>query len=94
MKSHIEVMYDPRFHDGRAIFEKIIYDIQFKHSNWFQDRLNQITNEVPDKIYNHYRYYYDGNHEIALFLNDELPLEIRSECINEFNSIFKVAANI
>ena len=91
MKSHIEVMYDPRYHDQRSLFERIVYDIQNQHFAWFEHRINPVTNESPDKIYNYYRYCWDSDHNIKLWIHPELDPDIAESCVNAFKKIFRTA---
>lgn len=88
MESHIEVMYDDRYHDARSKFEILIYQIQSSYQVWFDNRINVVTNDFPDKIYNYYCYYYNDKHEIALSIKEELPKVISRECSQAFDSIF------
>lgn len=64
--------------------------IQQKNDYWFKNRINMTTGDYPDKIYNYFRYYYDHTHNIELYVKEDLLAEIRLECINEFNEIFKI----
>lgn len=88
MKSHIQVLYDSRYFKDREEFETIIYEIQERHEAWFYARINPVSGLAPDKIYNFYCYFYDENHNIALFLDDELHPDIRKECQEAFDAVF------
>lgn len=89
MKSHIDVMYDKRYSKLRETFEETLYQIQAINFEWFYKRTNPVTGEVPDKIYNYYRYYYDDHDEIALFLKSDLEPSIRLACVDAFEKVFK-----
>jgi hypothetical protein len=90
MKSHIEVLYDARYFKDRELFETILYEIQDRHEAWFYARINPVTGLSPDKIYNFYRYDYNADHEIVLFLDPDLQEDIKNECLEAFNSIFAI----
>lgn len=88
MNEHLAITLDPRFIGRRHIFEEKLEEIQQKNEYWFRNRVNMITGEYPDKIYNYFRYCYTEDNKIGIYFKETLLLEIRQECMSAFNHLF------
>lgn len=88
MNAHLEIMYDRQYQQRREAFEAQLNAIQQKNDYWFRNRVNMVTGEYPDRIYNYFRYTYDHNNNIDLYIMDKLLPEIKQEVIIAFKEIF------
>ncbi|CAM4433399.1 hypothetical protein SAMN06265348_1307 [Pedobacter westerhofensis] len=89
MNQHLAIIADPRYVKRRELFEIKLAAIQQRNDYWFKHRVNMTTGEYPDRIYNYFRYCYDHQHNIDLYLKENLLAEIKQECLLAFNEIFR-----
>lgn len=71
----------------KLAFEEKIQEIDTKYSRWFNSRVSKFS-DGPDKLNNYYRYFYNAEGEIQLYLKEGLPLEIGKDCRNAFKAVF------
>lgn len=71
----------------KLAFEEKMQEIDSKYSRWFNSRTSAFS-DGPDKLNNYYRYFYNAEGEIQLYLKEGLPLEIGKDCRNAFKAAF------
>jgi hypothetical protein len=71
----------------KLAFEEKLQEIDAKYLKWFSSRVNAFS-DGPDKLSNYYRYFYNSEGEIQLYLKEGLPLEIGKDCRNAFKAVF------
>jgi len=74
--------------DKEALFEAKLNAIEAKYKNWFSDREDIISGKKPDRLHNYWITYQSGNN-LTFKIEDELPLEIRNECLQAFVDIYQ-----
>ena len=89
MNANTEIQQDPRYTQRLEAFERAMEIIQQKNLYWFKNRVNMSTGDYPDTIYNYFRYFYDHENNIDLYVMDTLLPEMRQECIVAFHDTFR-----
>lgn len=77
-------------HDKKmADFDNQIEAIENKYSNIFQDKINRLTGEEPDKLTNHFIVQWDSSqYKIGFQKDSYLPLYVKEEVKTAFISAF------
>lgn len=69
-------------------FEDKMKLISIKYNRWFSNRVNEHSNEKPDKLENYFRIYYNSEGAIQLHIKAGLPIDIELDCRSTFRDIF------
>jgi len=62
--------------------------VEITYGRWLNSRINFQTGEMPDKLDNYFRYFYNSD-GIQFYVKDGLPIDIRNACISAFRNIFQ-----
>ncbi|EDM34731.1 hypothetical protein PBAL39_14279 [Pedobacter sp. BAL39] len=84
----IDMMQSDSSDKKKIEFEEKLDHISSKYERWFSNKTNKNTGEHPDKLKNYFRYFYNPEGEIQLYVKDDLPLEINKDCRDAFKSVF------
>ncbi|SDH60711.1 hypothetical protein SAMN05421827_13128 [Pedobacter terrae] len=74
--------------DKETLFEAKLNAIELKYENWFSNREDIISGKKPDRLHNYWITYQSGNN-LSFKIKDELPVEIRNECLQAFADIYQ-----
>lgn len=83
-------IYSEEYLANEAEFDAKLNAIELKYQFWFSERENMISVEKPDRLHNYWITYRTGNN-LSFKVQDELPFEIRQECLQAFNDVYNKA---
>jgi hypothetical protein len=68
--------------------EDDLKNVEVTYARWLNNRINSRTGEMPDKLDNYFRYFYN-NTGIHFYIKDGLPIDMRNACMSVFRNIFQ-----
>lgn len=83
-----KMIYSEEYLESEAEFDAKLKAIELKYQYWFSDRQDIISGKKPDRLHNYWITHQSGN-RLAFKVKDELPLEIRQECLQAFADVYK-----